>query len=252
MTPVRFYRVTQQGKKTRVLRDPSAIEGEYASGGDLLIASDGTLWAADYDSVQVFDPDGVLLFVVGAKDSLEGLVQTTAGVAVLVDDEIIGLEPEACRSEEVVAPSNWPHAGDLRFAGDDGCEGCVAPPAGCVTTRATVPGLTWVHRGSFPEPTIYVHGETDTAAVAGSDVLWQVKTYAFGPVARGGKEYGTVFCSQRVSRRPGRAVGARLRDREPAVAGGRSHRSAGLGIRPRSGATGRDRDTCGCRVRDAA
>ena len=105
----------------------------------MAVSPDGTRWLWESYDVRAFDAEWNTKVALRAHDSLSAVHVFDGGAALLIDGEVMVIDPAQCGgSEEFKAPSKWPHKGELVIGAMDECKGCSKPPSGCWPPRSCI------------------------------------------------------------------------------------------------------------------
>lgn len=107
-------------------------------------------------------------------------------LVLVVDDEIVELDPTQCRGAAPFAPSEWPQPGVMFVRGSDECSDCEAPPPGCRRSRTFLRDVTGEAPALLRDGTVVVHHDGYTLALREGSTAWKVTTGGGGPLATDG------------------------------------------------------------------
>ena len=184
----RFFGLDTTGEHVTQLHQ---LRDETIDDAKLMVGNDGTRWLWESYDLRAFDSQWEQTVGLRAHELLSAVSVRGDQVVLNIDDEIMGIAPDACRSADVVAPSNWPRSGGLEKPSvvalakgeDDECQDCASPPPGCVL---------WSHdlEDAAPETIALAAGAAivndgrQTFALA-EQVKWTAATAAGGRAAVG-------------------------------------------------------------------
>ena len=148
-----------------------------------MLLHDERLWLRTRTTLRAFTlKDLEPLFVAEPHDTIGWLAEHPRGLATVIDDDVMLLDPSACHStppERAVALSN------------DACPDCAEPPPGCLLWRISVPGIDTVATPSIAEDgTIIVHDTHGfTVALRDGEPVWKSATFGVGPILGDGDDW---------------------------------------------------------------
>lgn len=180
-TEARFYRI-DDAKPEFV---GALSEESLDSGARLWVFGDERWLWEDYD-LRRFDTHWKPLASMRAHDFM-GHVEVGSDHALLVvDGEVVQLDPKACEASQTFAVSNWPHPGDLVFADGDECADCGRAPKGCVAWSSHLSEVSNSPVGRLPDGGVVVSDGEKTVGLRGGASLWSAGTGAAGPAVVAG------------------------------------------------------------------
>ncbi|MFY0539882.1 hypothetical protein [Nannocystis pusilla] len=137
-------------------------------------------------AVRVFDGEWQTLLSVRAHDSLGGAALGPAGLALVVDDDVVLLAPEACDGPEF-APSGWPQPRRLYSRELDECPDCPGPPLGCRRWRSYQDEVHNEALVLLADGAVVVHVDGETRAIRDGRQAWTTTTGGLGAVLQVGE-----------------------------------------------------------------
>lgn len=126
------------------------------------------------------------LMTARAHETLSHVTVTDGRVVLIVDDEVVELDPTQCRGEAAFAPSEWPQAGAMVIRDADECRDCEAPPPGCRRWRAYASDVTGEAPALLRDGAVVVHEDGYTLALHAGEPRWKVSSGGGGPLATDG------------------------------------------------------------------
>ena len=184
----RFYRVTDKGEKGERIGQLS--EESLDSDAHLFVSPDGLRWLWEGYDVRAFDAEWNVEVALRAHDSLSAVHVFDGGAALLIDGEVMVIDATKCGgSDAFVAPSQWPHAGELFVRDMDECADCGKPPAGCVTWQKFVADVSHEPMAALPDGGWAVSDGTHTFALRDGKEIWKSATSAGGRTVFGKSVY---------------------------------------------------------------
>ncbi|MEM9453061.1 MAG: PQQ-binding-like beta-propeller repeat protein [Myxococcota bacterium] len=163
------------------------LKREYLdSDVQLHVDAAGMRYVWEDDELRVFSAQMQRLMTIGAHDGLGQVILDDPRLVLLIDGDVVVLDPTRCHSGTPVAPSGWPQPGALVLSESE-CEGCVDPPEGCRTWRSFVRDSTYDRPALLDDGTVVVHAEEYTQAIADGTVRWKVGLGGQGPLATDGR-----------------------------------------------------------------
>jgi outer membrane protein assembly factor BamB len=181
--PDRCARNTAKRPAAGCLVAAGALVDETLDGDARLFIADDRRALHESGVVRMFDASWTPTLTARARDHLGAVVLAPAGLALVIDDDVVLLDPDNCGGEPF-APSAWPQPGQLYVRGSDECSECVAPPPGCRRWRMFVESVTGETPVVGDDGTVVVHADGFTRAIrAGADV-WKTATGGDGPQLR--------------------------------------------------------------------
>ena len=174
--------VTFEGRlNDEILDDDARL---YVDGG-------GTRYLWEHGVLRAFDAQWQPLMTARAHDSLSQVTVAGDRMVLLVDDDVVVLDPAACRSEATFAPSGWPQPGALVVRGADECAECREPPPGCRRWRTYLEGVTGEAPALMDDGAVVVNAEGYTLALHDGATRWKASTGGGGPlVSDGARVFG--------------------------------------------------------------
>jgi outer membrane protein assembly factor BamB len=199
----RFFRVDPRrcgpapGAKATERDAPGACVTADGRLSDEILESDARLFVAGNDERLLWET-GVLrafsgepsrwrtLVTARAHDVLSHVAVAEGRLVLIVDHDVVDLDPSQCRGEAPFAPSDWPQPGALVVRGADECDECRAPPPGCRRWRTYLDEVTGEAPALLDDGTVVVHAEGYTLALRDGQVRWKVSTGGGGPLVTDG------------------------------------------------------------------
>lgn len=184
LDPKRCATEEQQGCITDEGRLPDEV---LDADSRLLIDGKGRRLLWESGMVRAFDGQWQTTMTARAHDLLSHVVARADGVVMLVDDDVVDLDPVACASEADVAPSGWPQPGVLYFRDGDECPECRPAWPGCPRWRVFVESVVGEAPALLDDGTVVVHDDEHTLALRDGTVVWKAITGGGGPLASDGE-----------------------------------------------------------------
>ncbi len=150
--------------------------------GLFVIGSLRYLW--EDDVLRGFSADWRRQMSARAHDGLSQVAVAQARLVLVVDEDLVELDPTQCRGESEFAPSGWPQPGALAMG--DECEECSAPPPGCRRWRAYVEDVTGDPPALLDDGAVVVHADGFSLALAQGEPRWKATTGGSGPLVTDG------------------------------------------------------------------
>jgi len=141
------------------------------------------LW--EDETLRAFADDWRVLMTARAHDALEHVAVREGRVVLVVDDDVVDLDPTQCRGERPFGVSGWPQPGAL-VLGESECEECGSTPPGCRRWRAYVEGSAGNAPALLDDGSVVVHGEEHTHAVHEGTPRWKIGLGGEGPLVTDG------------------------------------------------------------------
>ncbi len=180
----RFYRADDEGTITLL----GQLNDEMLDSDARLFVRGGRTWLWEGYDLRAFDDAWKTSVNLGARESLSAVQFADGHLLLLIDDEVVRVDPAQCGGTRPIAVSQWPHRGDMRFGDEDECEGCIRPPAGCVVWRAHVRDISHEPMASLAGGVV-VNDSTQTMLLRDGAPAWKSATAAGGPTAVGSAVY---------------------------------------------------------------
>lgn len=136
--------------------------------------------------LRAFARDWRPLMTARAHDVLSSVTVADGRLVLIVDDEVVELDPTQCRGPAPFAPSEWPQPGVMFVRGADECSDCEAPPPGCRRSRAFLRDVTGEAPAVLGDGAVVVHHDGYTLALHDGETAWKVTTGGGGPLATDG------------------------------------------------------------------
>jgi outer membrane protein assembly factor BamB len=161
---------------------------------DEILESDARLFVGPSDERYLWETGILRAFAKGwrplmtarAHDVLSHVTVADGRLVLIVDGDVVELEPTQCRGEATFAPSDWPQPGALVVREADECDECRTPPPGCRRWRAYVDDVTGEAPALLSDGTAVVHAEGYTLALHDGKPRWKVFTGGGGPLVTDG------------------------------------------------------------------
>ncbi|MCY1070960.1 hypothetical protein OV090_39835 [Nannocystis sp. RBIL2] len=184
----RWFRLTPgRCVKNGCLRAAGRLPEEmFDTDAELSFGPDNRRVLREGRAVRVFDGEWQTLLSVRAHDSLGGSALGPAGLALVVDDDVVLLAPEACEGPEF-APSGWPQPRRLYSRELDECPDCPGPPLGCRRWRSYQEGVHNEALVLLPDKAVVVHVDGETRAIRDGRQAWTTNTGGLGAVLQVGE-----------------------------------------------------------------
>lgn len=186
----RFFRLRPgrcaAGKKPPkdCLTPAGALAGEVLEDdARLLLAADGRRFLRERGVVRGFDADWYATMTARAHDALGAVALAPDGLVVLVDEDVVLLDPARCGGDPF-APSGWPQPGRLYSRQLDECPDCAAPPPGCRLWRVHLAELHDERPAVQGDGAVIVHADGQTRALRAGAIAWTAVTGGGGPLLR--------------------------------------------------------------------
>lgn len=174
--PPRSECVTAQGQ---------LVDEFFDSGAHLFVDTADRRYLWEDDELRVFSPKLQRLTTFGAHDGLGRVILDGARLVLMIDGDVVVVDPARCQNGASIAPSGWPQPGAL-VLGESECEGCVEPPAGCRTWRAYVRDSTYDAPALLDDGTVVVNAEEYTQAIHEGTMRWKMGLAGEGPLVTDG------------------------------------------------------------------
>ncbi len=168
---------------TVVGRLPDEVLEEEAR---LLVDAKGRRYLWESGVVRALSDDWRTLMTARAHDTLSHVTVDGERLVLLVDDEVVELDPTQCRGEAPFAPSQWPQPGVMFVRDADECSDCEAPPPGCRRSRVFLDGLTSEAPALTRDGAVVVHHDGYTLALHDGAPRWKASTGGGGPLVSDG------------------------------------------------------------------
>ncbi len=147
----------------------------------LWVDAAGQRYMQETEAVRAFAPDWRELMTVRPHDLLGFVTLSKGRLLMIIDDDVVDLDPTQCRGATPFWVSDWPQPGALTIGGSD-CDECVRPPPGCRRWRAYVSGSTVRRPALLDDGAVVVHGDDYTVAVDKGAVRWKIGLGGDGPL----------------------------------------------------------------------
>jgi hypothetical protein len=161
-------------------------EETFDTGAKLSFGPDRRRILREDSGLRVFDGEWQTLLSIRAHETLGGAALGPAGLALVVDDDVVLLAPEACEGPEF-APSGWPQPRRLYSREVDECPDCPGPPLGCRRWRSYQDGVHNEALALLPDGAVVVHVDGETRAIRDGRQAWATKTGGAGAVLQVGE-----------------------------------------------------------------
>ena len=161
---------------------------------DEILESDARVFVGAHDERYLWEPGILRAFAKGwrtlmtarAHDVLSHVTVTDDRLVLIVDGDVVELDPTQCRGEAPFAPSEWPQPGVMFVREADECDECRTPPPGCRRWRAYDDDVTGEAPALLSDGAAVVHAEGYTLALHDGEPRWKVFTGGGGPLATDG------------------------------------------------------------------
>jgi len=153
----------------------------------LFVSAAGRRTLREDDAVRVLDPDWRAVATIGAHDALGAVVPREGGLMLVVDDDVVDLDPSRCEGagDVTLGVSGWPQPGALTI-GASACEACRPPPPGCRRWRVYVEGSTSNQPVRLADGMVVIHGDEHTHGLHQGLPRWKIGLGGVGPLATDG------------------------------------------------------------------
>ncbi len=163
------------------------LEGTYFDNDvHLQVDATGKRYVWEGDQLRVFSAQMQRSMTIGAHDGLGQVILDDERLVLLIDSDVVVLDPTRCESGTPIAPSGWPQPGALVLSESE-CEGCVDPPQGCRAWRSFVRDSTYDRPALLDDGTVVVHAEEYTQAIVDGTVRWKIGLGGRGPLVTDGR-----------------------------------------------------------------
>lgn len=152
----------------------------------LFVDGEGRRYLQEEEQLRVFDSQWAPKFTAGARDTLGDVHVDARGVALLIDEDMVGIDPSRCESDKTFALSEWPQRGTMVWRDGDQCPDCRPAPSGCRSWRVFVKDADLSRPARLTDGAVVLHDDEHTLAVADGAVRWKVGTRGMGPLATDG------------------------------------------------------------------
>lgn len=152
----------------------------------LLVDAKGRRYLWESGVVRALSDDWRTLMTARAHDTLSHVTVDGERLVLLVDDEVVELDPTQCRDQAPFAPSQWPQPGVMFVRDADECSDCEAPPPGCRRSRVFLDGLTPEAPALTRDGAVVVHHDGYTLALHDGAPRWKASTSGSGPLVSDG------------------------------------------------------------------
>jgi hypothetical protein len=136
--------------------------------------------------LRAFAKDWRPLMTARAHDVLSHVTMSEGRLVLIVDHDVVELDPTQCRGEATFAPSDWPQPGALALREADECDECRTPPPGCRRWRVYLDDVTGEAPALLHDGAVVVHAEGYTLALHQGTTRWKVSTGGGGPLVTDG------------------------------------------------------------------
>lgn len=136
--------------------------------------------------LRAFAKDWRPLMTLRAHDVLSSVTVADGRLVLIVDDDVVELDPTQCRGEATFAPSDWPQPGAMVVREADECDECRDPPPGCRRWRVYLDDVTGEAPALASDGAVVVHHDGYTLALHDGATRWKVFTGGGGPLATDG------------------------------------------------------------------
>jgi outer membrane protein assembly factor BamB len=187
----RFFRVhpdrcaRNTAKKTAagcLVAAGALVEETLDEDARLYVDAEGRRALKEFGVVRMFDASWKATLTARAHDHLGAVTLAPAGLMLVIDDDVVLLDPSRCEGE--FAPSGWPQPGVLYFKDGDECKGCAAAPPGCRTWRMFVEGVNNEPPIAGDDGAVIVNVDGSTRALRAGETAWQTTTGGGGALLR--------------------------------------------------------------------
>ncbi len=176
-----------QAKASSCVVPDGNLTDEYLdSDAQLWLDGNGNRYLWEDRMLRAFASDWRLLMTVEAHESLEHVVMFEDRLVLVIDQEVVELDPTQCRGSGTFGVSDWPHPGTMVFEGSDECSHCQRPPPGCRRSHVDVDTMGTQTPGLSSDGAVVVHTDGYTQALAGGASRWKVVTRGMGPLVAAG------------------------------------------------------------------
>jgi hypothetical protein len=161
---------------------------------DEILESDARLFVGPHDERYLWETGILRAFGKGwrplmsarAHDVLLHVTVTDDRLVLIVDDDVVDLDPTQCRGEDPFAPSEWPQPGVMYSREADECSECRTPPPGCRRSRTFLDDVTGEDPAQLADGTTVVNAGSYTLALHDGKARWKVATGGGGPLVSDG------------------------------------------------------------------
>lgn len=136
--------------------------------------------------LRAFAKDWRPLMTARAHDELSSVTVSEGRMVLIVDHDVVELDPTQCRGEATFAPSGWPQPGALVVREADECDECRDPPPGCRRWRVYLDDVTGEAPALVRDGAVVVHHDGYTLALHDGATRWKVFSGGGGPLATDG------------------------------------------------------------------
>ncbi len=161
------------------------VDETLDSDARLTVDSAGRRALHEFGVVRMFDERWSTTLTARARDYLGAAALGPAGLALVVDEDVVLLDPGQC-TDRPFAPSGWPQPGQLYIRGSDECSECVAPPPGCRLWRMFVEGVANEVPVLGDDGLVVVNAGDHTVALRDGAEVWRTVTAGGGRLIRVG------------------------------------------------------------------
>jgi hypothetical protein len=161
---------------------------------DEILESDARLFVDANDKRYLWESGILRAFAKGwrplmtarAHDMLSHVTAAEGRLVLIVDHDVVELDPTQCRGEATFGPSGWPQPGALVIREADECDECRDPPPGCRRWRVYLDDVTGESPALLHDGAVVVHHDGYTLALHEGQTRWKVFTGGGGPLATDG------------------------------------------------------------------
>jgi outer membrane protein assembly factor BamB len=121
-----------------------------------------------------------------AHDALSSVTVADGRLVLVVDHDVVELDPTQCRGEATFGPSGWPQPGALVVREADECDECRPPPPGCRRWRVYLDDVTSEAPALLHDGAVVVHAGGYTLALHQGETRWKASTGGGGPLVTDG------------------------------------------------------------------
>ncbi len=161
------------------------LADEYFDSSTRLFVDGNKRYLWEDETLRAFADDWRVLMTARAHDVLGHAAIREGRMVLVVDDDIVDLDPTQCRGERPIGVSGWPQPGAM-VLGESECEDCGRTPPGCRRWRAYVEGSSGNTPALMDDGSVIVHGEEHTYAVHQGTSRWKIGLQGEGPLVTDG------------------------------------------------------------------
>lgn len=158
------------------------VDEELGWDARLYVDAEGRRVLRETGAVRMFDAEWKATLTARAHDHLGAVALAPDGLVLVIDDDVVMLDPARCDGE--FAPSGWPQPGVLYFKGGDECPECAAPRPGCRKWRVFVEGVTNEPPAVSDDGAVIVNVDGSTRALRAGKTAWETTTGGGGALLR--------------------------------------------------------------------